>query len=65
MAIKVKGFLHSDDKIVSADGDADGTLAEDIQDWIDSLDTTPAKVSHSCARFGSKIFTVVIIETSA
>ena len=64
MAIKVKGFLHSDDKIVSADGDADGTLAEDIQDWIDGLDTTPAKVSHSCARFGSRIFTVVIIETN-
>ncbi len=64
MAIKVKSFLHNDDKIVSADGDADGTLAEDIQDWIDGLDTTPAKVSHSCARFGSRIFTVVIIETN-
>ena len=65
MAIKVKGFLHSDDKIVSTnDVDADGTLAEDIQDYIDSLDTTPAKVSHSCAKFGSKIFTIVIVETS-
>ena len=64
MAIKVKSFLHNDDKIVSADGDADGTLAEDIQDWIDGLDTTPAKVSHSCARFVSRIFTVVIIETN-
>ena len=64
MAIKVKSFLHNDDKIVSADGDADGTLAEDIQDWIDSQDTTPAKVSYSCASFGSRIFTVVIIETN-
>ena len=64
MAIKVKSFLHNDDKIVGASGDADGTLAEDIQDWIDGLDTTPAKVSHSCAKFGSKIFTVVIIETN-
>ena len=64
MAIKVKSILHNDDKIVSADRDADGTLAEDIQDWIDGLDTTPAKVSHSCAKFGSKIFTVVIIETN-
>ena len=64
MAIKVKGFLHSDDKIVSIDGDADGTLAEDVQDYIDGLDTTPAKVSHSCAKFGSKIFTLVIIETN-
>ena len=64
MAIKVKSFIHNDDKIGSADGDADGTLAEDIQDWIDGLDTTPAKVSHSCAKFGSKIFTVVIIETN-
>ncbi len=64
MAIKVKSFLHNDDKIVSADGDADGTLAEDIQDWIDSLDTTPAKVAHSCTKFGSKVFTVVIIETN-
>jgi len=64
MAIKVKSFLHNDDKMVSADGDADGTLAEDIQDWIDGLDTTPAKVSHSCTKFGSKVFTVVIIETN-
>ncbi len=64
MAIKVKSFLHNDDKIVSADGDADGTLAEDIQDWIDSQDTTPAKVSHSISKFGSKIFTLVIIETN-
>ena len=64
MAIKVKSFLHNDDKIVSADGDADGTLAEDIQDYIDSLDTTPAKVSHSCTKFGSKVFTIVIIETN-
>ena len=65
MAIKVKGFLHTDDKIVSTDGDADGTLAEDIQDYIDGLDTTPAKVSHSCAKFGSKVFRLVIVETSA
>ena len=64
MAIKVKSFLHNDDKIVSADGDADGTLSEDIQDWIDSQDTTPAKVSHSCTKFGSKVFTIVIIETN-
>ena len=64
MAIIVKSFLHNDYNIVSADGDADGTLEEDIQDLIDGLDTTPAKVSHSCAKFGSKIFTVVIIETN-
>ena len=64
MAIKVKSFLHNDDKIVSADGDADGTLAEDVQDWIDGLDTTPAKVSHSTSKFGNKIFTLVIIETN-
>ena len=63
MAIKVKGFLHNDDKIVSEDGSADGNLGEDIQDYIDSLDTTPKKVSHSCTRFGAKIFTLVIVET--
>tara|TARA_R100000808_G_C2133025_1_gene141863 strand:+ start:1093 stop:1284 length:192 start_codon:yes stop_codon:yes gene_type:complete len=63
MAIKIKGFMHNDDKIVSADGDADGTLAEDVQDWIDGLDTAPDLVSHSCAKIGSKVFTLVIIKT--
>ena len=32
MAIVAKSFLHNDDKIVGASGDADGTLPEDIQD---------------------------------
>ena len=38
MAIVSKSFLHNDDKIVGASGDADGNLAEDVQDWITSQD---------------------------
>ena len=34
MAIVSKSFLHNDDKIVGASGDADGNLAEDIQDYV-------------------------------
>ena len=37
MAFKAKSFLHNDDKIVGADGDADGTLPEDVQDYITSV----------------------------
>ena len=38
MPIVAKSFLHNDDNIVGTSGDADGNLAEDIQDWITSQD---------------------------
>ena len=51
MAIVAKSFLHNDDKIVGASGDADGTLPEDIQDYVSAnigtADiTTPVSYTH-------------------
>ena len=34
MAIVAKSFLHSSGNIVGASGDGDGTLPEDIEDFI-------------------------------
>ena len=34
MAITAKTFIHNDDKLLGADGSADGILPEDVQDWI-------------------------------
>jgi hypothetical protein len=64
MAITAKTFIHNDDKLLGADGSADGILPEDVQDWITANGGTIAKVAHSCTKFGSKVFTVVIIETN-
>ena len=36
MPIVAKSFLHNEDNIVGSSGDADGNLAEDVQDWITS-----------------------------
>ena len=46
MAIVAKSFLHSAGKIVGASGDADGTLPEDIEDFVtanflDAIDFLP------------------------
>mgnify|MGYP003148746485 CR=1 FL=1 len=34
MAIKCKVMVHKEADLVSVDGDADGKLAEDVQDFI-------------------------------
>ena len=67
MAIVAKTFLHNDDKIVGTSGtDADGNLAEDIQDWITSQDAelvATTNLNVTCTQFGSKIFTLVVLDT--
>ena len=66
MPIVAKSFLHNDDKIVSTSGDADGNLAEDIQDWITSQDAefvATTNLNVTCTQFGSKIFTLVVLDS--
>ena len=67
MAIVAKSFLHNDDKIVGASGDADGTLPEDIQDYvtanIGTADIT-TQLNITCTNFGSNIFTLVLLEAN-
>ena len=67
MAIVSKSFLHNDDKIVGASGDADGNLAEDIQDYVSAnigtADIT-TQLNITCTKFGSKIFTLVVLEAN-
>ena len=66
MAIVAKSFLHNDDKIVGASGDADGILPEDIQDFVSAnigtADIT-TQLNITCTKFGSKIFTLVVLDT--
>tara|TARA_R110000824_G_scaffold264988_1_gene453840 strand:- start:989 stop:1192 length:204 start_codon:yes stop_codon:yes gene_type:complete len=66
MPIVAKSFLHSDDKIVGTSGDADGNLAEDIQDWITSQDAeliATTNLNVTCTQFGTKIFTLVVLDS--
>ena len=67
MAIVAKSFLQNDDKIVGASGDDDGTLPEDIQDYvaanIGTADIT-TQLNITCTKFGSKIFTLVVLEAN-
>ncbi len=67
MAIVAKSFLHSDSKIVGASGGDDGTLPEDIEDYITAnigvADIT-TQLNITCTKFGSKIFTLVVLEAN-
>ena len=67
MAIVAKSFLHNDDKIVGASGDADAILPEDIQDFVSAnigtADIT-TQLNITCTKFGSKIFTLVVLEAN-
>ena len=67
MAIVAKSFLHNDDKIVGVSGDDDGTLPEDIQDYVSAnigtADIT-TQLNITCTKFGSKIFTLVVLEAN-
>ena len=68
MAIVAKTFLHNDDKIVGASGDADGVLAEDVQDWITANGGTVDGTSNlnvTCCPYGKKIFTLIVIDNNA
>jgi len=67
MAIVAKSFLHTDDKIVGESGDADGTLPEDIQDYVSAnigtADIT-TQLNITCTKIGNKIFTLVVLEAN-
>ena len=68
MAIVAKSFLHNDDKIVGASGDADGVLPEDVQDWITANGGTVDGTSNlnvTCCTYGIKIFTLIVIDNNA
>tara|TARA_Y100000310_G_scaffold237941_1_gene241262 strand:- start:714 stop:917 length:204 start_codon:yes stop_codon:yes gene_type:complete len=66
MPIVAKSFLHSAGNIVSTSGDADGKLAEDIQDWITSQDAelvATTNLNVTCTQFGQNIFTLVVLDS--
>ena len=68
MAIVAKSFLHNDDKIVGASGDADGVLPEDVQDWITANGGTvdgTSILNVTCCTYGKKIFTLIVIDNNA
>ena len=69
MAIIAKTFVHTDDKIVGASGDADGILPEDVQDFITAnggtIDAT-SNLNITCTAIGAnKIFTLIVIDNNA
>lgn len=68
MAIVAKAFIHADVDVVSASGDADGKLAEDIQDYvtanIGTADITTQLNITSTALPNNKIFTLVVLEAN-
>ena len=69
MAIKCKVFFHDAKNLLSADGDDDGKLAEDLQDWVTAnhgtLDvTTQMNVTSTVIEGGSKVMTLVILDNS-
>ena len=67
MAIVAKSFLHNDDKIIGASGDANGTLPEDIQDYVSAnigIADITTQLNITCTKFGSKIFTLVVLEAN-
>ena len=55
MAIVAKTFLHNDDKIVGASGDADGVLPEDVQDWITANGGTVDGTSNLSGKGGLSV----------
>ena len=67
MAIKCKVFIHDAQDLQSSDGDSDGKLAEDIQDYVSAnigtADIT-TQLNITCTKFGSKIFTLVVLEAN-
>ena len=66
MAITAKTFIHNDDKLLGADGSADGILPEDVQDWITAnggtIDGT-SNLNITCCHYGNnQIFTLIVLD---
>tara|TARA_R100000808_G_scaffold24519_1_gene56686 strand:- start:3242 stop:3451 length:210 start_codon:yes stop_codon:yes gene_type:complete len=69
MAIKCKVFLHDAKNLASSDGDDDGKLAEDIQDYVTAnISSTLAganlNVTSTMIEGGSRVMTLVICDNS-
>ena len=69
MAIKCKVFIHEARNLVSDDGDADGKLAEDVQDYVSThigtADiTTQLNITSTMIQGGSQIMTLVLLEAN-
>tara|TARA_R110002051_G_scaffold301829_2_gene369889 strand:+ start:167 stop:376 length:210 start_codon:yes stop_codon:yes gene_type:complete len=69
MAIKCKVFIHEARNLASSDGDADGKLAEDVQDYVSThigtADiTTQLNISSTMIQGGSQVMTLVLLEAN-
>ena len=69
MAIKCKVFIHEARNLASDDGDADGKLAEDVQDYVSThigtADiTTQLNITSTMIQGGSQIMTLVLLEAN-
>ena len=69
MGFKTKSFIHNGDKLVGADGSADGILPEDVQDWLDANGGTVDGTSNlniTCCPYGAnQVFTLIVIDDNA
>ena len=69
MAIKCKVFIHDTGNLASDDGDADGKLAEDVQDYVSThigtADiTTQLNITSTMIQGGSQVMTLVLLEAN-
>ena len=70
MAVKCKVMLHSVGDLVSEDGDDDGKLAEDVQDYITAnkgtlANTTSLNVTSTMIEGGSHVMTLITLDDTA
>ena len=69
MAIKCKVFIHEARNLASNDGDADGRLAEDVQDYVTAnisgtLAGANLNVTSTMIEGGSHVMTLVVVDNS-
>ena len=68
MAIKCKVMIHKEADLASDDGDADGKLAEDVQDYITAnqgtLDVTTQLNVTSTRIWGDSVMTLIVLDNS-
>jgi hypothetical protein len=67
MAIQCKVFIHDTNSLKSDAGDADGKLAEDVQDFVSThigtADiTTQLNITSTTINNGSHVMTLVLLE---
>ena len=69
MAIKSKVFIHDAQDLQSSDGDSDGKLAEDIQDYVTAnisgtLADANLNVTSTMIEKGFRVMTLVVCDNS-